>query len=153
MPLTGEAGRTYQREYKRKQRASMRQAAEAIIRSVVPTNGRPSLLTQQAREVGQSVVREALEKSNLGLRRITDKVSERLDSSRPYAVTEEAGGRKVTISAPDNDAQLRAAELGIRLHERAGTIPAGPQPQAVTTRTRMVQVSPDGTEQAIEIVT
>lgn len=125
MPLTGERSREYQREYKRRMRASTRAAASAIIESLVPKQGRPSNLSRQAQAVGQAVVQQALEQSNLTLRRLTDKVAEKLDAEKPVMLSVEGEkGTRECINTADNDAQLRACDLALKLHERAGTIPA-----------------------------
>lgn len=121
MPLSGEAARKYQREYKRRRRAAARDAAKAIVRAVVQRGPGRSLLAQDAEvaQAGRDVLQETLKRSNLDMERIAGKVSSKLDATRPYS-----GGKAGCIVADDNDAQLRACELGIRLHERAGTIPA-----------------------------
>ena len=53
------------------------------------------------------------------------KVGEKLEATRWFNAAKVVRGKSVTeaIVAGDNDAQLRAADLAIRLHERAGTIP------------------------------
>ena len=157
MPLTGERRRTYDREYKRKRRASVQIAAQAIVESVgavARQSGGQTLVDRAAVTVGPGLIREALERSNLKLQRITDTVGAQLDAERPMMVRDgDEDGKRVTITTADNDARLRACEIGIKLHERAGTIPTGPAEQRNTIRSRMIQVSPDGSQRIVEIQT
>jgi hypothetical protein len=120
MPLTGERAREYQREYKRASRRAKALAAKALAQAAGHhEHGRPVALSAMpdAQMVGRGLLRDVLTRSNLDLERVVGKVAKKLDATRIYGSGEDA------ITAYDNDAQLRACEIAIKLHERAGTIP------------------------------
>lgn len=120
MPLTGERAREYQREYKRTTRAAAKLAAKAIAQAAGEyEKGRPVALRDAAGAVGQGLLRDVLERSNLAMERLAGKLSEKVESKKYQQIGKE------TIIADDNDAQLRAIEMSLGLHERAGSIPAG----------------------------
>lgn len=118
MPLTGDAKREYQRVYQRQVRKTAAIAASVIAHAVKPSSGLPTQIPAEAHHAAQSVLQAILERQGLTVDRIVAKAREKLD-----ATTKKTIARKATTLA-DNDAQLRAADLAIRLHERAGTIPA-----------------------------
>ncbi len=60
---------------------------------------------------------QAMEKAGLTLPRILDKLNAKMDATRLINVGKQA------ISTEDNDAQLRATELVIKLHDRTGKLP------------------------------
>lgn len=68
-----------------------------------------------------------LDETGAGLKRVVAKAGDKLEARRVFNASKgrDEKGRSVTecIEVADNDAQLRAAELLIGLHERAGTIP------------------------------
>jgi len=61
---------------------------------------------------------EALDAAGLTLPRVLQKLNDKMDSKRLVSIGKEA------ISTDDNDAQLRATEQVIKLHDRAGNLPA-----------------------------
>lgn len=118
MPLTGERAREYHREYMRNRRAMAKQAGK-LVKQAVTGLGRPiTTATDEVKAVSQHALNMVLKAHGLELSRIVGKVNEKLDATRYY------NGKDETILAQDNDAQLRAAEIAIGLHERAGTIPS-----------------------------
>jgi hypothetical protein len=150
MPLNGEAKREWQRNYMRAKRRAESPQAEAIakvMRDALGTQrrGRPAAIPAEAIAEGQAVLQAVLRETGLDIKTLVIKIAEQLQAQRPY-------GKEAILSA-DNDAQLRACELAIKLHERAGTIPAiteAPQSQG-HGYVRMLQIDPDGTERMIEI--
>ena len=135
MPLTGEAKVEHNRQayLKRKlERMTLRPREMRVIEGIAegktavqalrdagmsPTNGTLKARLAPSGDLAQGL-KVLLEQRGLTLDRVVKKVEGKLDSTRHQTV----GG--VAIEADDNDAQLRAVEIGIRLHERAGTIPA-----------------------------
>ena len=61
---------------------------------------------------------EALEAAGLTLPRVLQKLNAKMDATRIISVDKKA------IETEDNDAQLRATEQVIKLHDRAGTLPS-----------------------------
>ena len=115
MPLTGEAKREWQRGYMRRYRQPVKVAKEQIKQAVESSRALAGLSVL----VSQEVLRDQLQKLDLPLSLTIQTVKALHEAERPY-------GRDA-ISGPDNDARARACELSLKLHERAGTIPAGVQ--------------------------
>lgn len=124
-------------------------AVQAVARAITRVvRGEGGQLADPVRETAQAALSLALRSNGLTVDRVISKVSDKLGAVRHQTV---AG---VAIEADDNDAQLRAAELGLRLHERAGTIPSERETSRPTgARARLIQIDPDGTERIIEIAT
>lgn len=145
MPLTGEGKREHNRQHYRSVVKPQRHAARAerqtaalkvrprearVIESIVSGKSVSQALREEGFNQGSlrarlrpggdlaDALRRALERKGLTLDKIIGKVAEKLDAQRPVTVAGEA------TMTDDNDAQLRAADLGCRLHERAGTIPS-----------------------------
>ena len=119
MPLTGEAKREYQRVYMRGYaQAKTKRGVVAAVRDALGVRlpGKPV----QVSEAAKQVLAETLRSKSLDLDKIITTVHDSLAAERPYG--------KDAISGPDNDARLRACDIGLRLHERAGTIPTVAQP-------------------------
>ena len=134
MPLTGQAKTTYQREYMRRRRvgvtSEIRPREARVIESMVAgksvsaslreagfSNGALRKRLRPGGDLGEAL-RRTLDDKGLTLDRVIGKVATKMDATRRYGSGEDA------IVADDNDAQLRATDQAIRLHERAGTIPA-----------------------------
>jgi len=152
MPLTGDAKTEYNRQHylrRKLARIALRPREMRVVEGIAegktarqalkdagmsPYNG-----TMLARLAPQGDLAEALrvllEQRGLTLDRVVSKVKAKMDSKRHQQV----GG--VAIEADDNDAQLRAVEIGLRLHERAGTIPAQAQSGAGNVSLTVVEVN------------
>ena len=142
MPLQGEAKTEHNRQayLKRKlERMTLRPREMRVIEGIAegktavqalrdagmsPTNGTLKARLAPSGDLAQGL-KVLLEQRGLTLDRVVAKVESKLDSTRPLRM---AGADGEAIVADDNDAQLRAVEIGIRLHERAGTIPTATQP-------------------------
>ncbi len=61
---------------------------------------------------------QAMDLAGLTLPRVLDKLNAKMDAKRLVSIGKEA------IETEDNDAQLRATEQVIKLHDRAGTLPS-----------------------------
>lgn len=151
MPLKDEAKREYQREYMRRKRAGEIPAREVPVEADLTPRPREqrviqALVTGEAKTLSAAMIKagfnptsktvrdrftpggdlrevldQELTKAGLTLPRILGKVAAKLDAKKHMTVAGDA------IIAEDNDAQLRATDQAIRLHERAGTIPGAPQ--------------------------
>jgi len=135
MPLQGEAKTEHNRQayLKRKlERMTLRPREMRVIEGIAegktavqalrdagmsPTNGTLKARLAPSGDLAQGL-KVLLEQRGLTLDRVVAKVESKLDSTRPLRM---AGADGEAIVADDNDAQLRAVEIGIRLHERAGT--------------------------------
>jgi hypothetical protein len=73
------------------------------------------------------------------MRRILRKFAEKLEAKK-LLVSRGSHGLE-TLEADDNDAQLRAAEGAVRLHERAGTIPAPSEPHGPGASITVIEVN------------
>lgn len=156
MPLTGDAKTAYQRDYMQGRRSKdVQVAADAVARVIAPRRGRPRKLTDKQADTARAALTLAMRSNKLSLSRVVGKVAEKLDATKPYMLSVEGEkGKRIALDAADNDAQLRACDLAIKLHERAGKIPSaspddGPKPG--NAKVRMVQIAPDGTETWLEI--
>ncbi|HAM39830.1 MAG TPA: hypothetical protein DCP69_00450 [Candidatus Omnitrophica bacterium] len=116
MPLTGDAKREWQRIYDRQRRQQGRIIAKTV--KALATDTPLPTVSQEILHAAQGRLQTILTDQGLHADLLVAKVRDKLAASRHQTVAGEA------IEADDNDAQLRAVEIGIRLHERAGTIPA-----------------------------
>jgi len=136
MPITGEAKRKWQREYMRVKRARARGETpvkemtrperEAVVLKALISGNRATVdrALEQTGITRQELTRQLTE-AGLPIMRILRKFAEKLDAKKSLV---SRGSHGVdTIESDDNDAQLRAAEGALRLHERAGTIPIAPE--------------------------
>ncbi len=130
MPLTGQAKREYQRDLMRKRRTLAKAAKIAIEQLTNNAPGRPRTIPSEVMAVAQTVLRDALDRAKVPLDVVIGKAAEKLEASRPYNGYQLVDGtaQSHTLMAQDNDAQLRATELLVDLHERAGTIPCRSNP-------------------------
>src|SRR3990167_7953639 len=117
MPLTGEAKREWQRIYDRERRKQGRMIAKTV-KALVHQDAPLPTVSQEILQAAQGRLQTILTDQGLHADLLVAKVRDKLAASKHQTVAGEA------IEADDNDAQLRAVEIGIRLHERAGTIPA-----------------------------
>ena len=147
MPLSGDAKRAYNRAWMANARKAMRQATGEITKAVakLPDN----LIVETAKDLVPQVPQEALRllltKHKLPLE-LTLRTIRRLHrATRPY-------GRD-SIMGPDNDARARGCELALKLHERAGTLPAtiDADSKPHQARVRMIQFGSDGSQTCVEI--
>ena len=140
MPLTGEAKAEHNRAsyLKRKiNRMALLPREMRVIEGIAagktavqalrdagmsPTNGTMLARLAPRGDLAEGL-RVLLEQKGLTLDRVVSKVHDKLDSKRTLRMAGEDGEAIVT---DDNDAQLRAVEIGLRLHERAGTLPVAP---------------------------
>jgi len=141
MPLTGEAKTTYNRRYHRDRKANevlstLRPREVKALQGIVAGKG----IAQSLVDAGLSAtsgdmrkrlrgdgdlaegLRVLLDAEGLTLTELIRKTRVKLDSQRRFGSGEDA------IVADDNDAQLRAVEIGLKLHGQAGTIPTAAQP-------------------------
>ncbi|KKL41724.1 hypothetical protein LCGC14_2367450, partial [marine sediment metagenome] len=130
-------------------------AAQAVTQALVPQRGGQRKFRRKQVDTAQAALDLALRSNKLGLKRVISKVADKLDATKPYMLSVEGEkGKRVALDADDNDAQLRACDLAMKLHERAGRIPASGQdlPSGIgVAKIRMVQIDPDGTERWLEI--
>ena len=150
MPLTGEAKRKWQREYMRAKRARARGETpvaemtrpqrEAVVLKALMTGSRATVdrALEQTGLTRQELTRQLTE-SGLSMRRILRKFAEKLEAKK-LLVSRGSHGLE-TLEADDNDAQLRAAEGAVRLHERAGTIPAPSEPHGPGASITVIEVN------------
>jgi len=128
MPLTGEAKREWQRTYDKERRSIGREVKRQVVALVeggAPGHVVSRAILDGAREKLQTVLTD----QGLIPTLVVAKVREKLEATRPYMLSVEGEkGKRVAIEGADNDAQLRACDLAIRLQERAGTIPTAAQP-------------------------
>jgi hypothetical protein len=123
MALTGtperirEHRRTYMREYRARTSPRKRDMVETVQRALgVRARGKPRKLALEAVTEGQAVLRAVLRATGIDISTVATKIKAQLEAERPFG--------KDAIMSADNDAQLRACDLSLKLHERAGTIPA-----------------------------
>ena len=152
MPLTGEAKAAYNERYYRTRRvrevtATLRPRELKALQGVVAGKGIAQALTEAGLNANSGAMRERLrgegdlaqalrvllDAEGLELQTLVRKTRDKLDSHRRQGSGEDA------IEVEDNDAQLRAVEIGLRLHERAGTIPAA-TPQGAGASITVVEV-------------
>ena len=139
MPLTGDAKAAYNERYYRARRvrevtATLRPREMKTLEGIVSGKSVAAALTGAGFHPSSSTMRQRLrpggdlaeglqvllKSEGLTLQTLVSKTQKKLDAQRRYGSGEDA------IVADDNDAQLRAVEIGLRLHERAGTIPSAP---------------------------
>lgn len=151
MPLSGEAKAKYNERYYRTRRArevmsKLRPREIRVIEGI--TEGKTvgqalsaagfhpnsSTLRERLRHGGDMAegLRVLLADRGLTVKTLIDKTKAKLDASRRYGSGEDA------IVADDNDAQLRAVEIGLRLHERAGTLPVAPTDGHATSQVQVI---------------
>jgi len=165
MPLMGEAKRAYQREYMRRKRAGQIPARKAQAQADLTPRPREqrviqALVTGEAKTLSAAMVKagfnptsktvrdrfrpggdlrgvldQELTKAGLTLPRILGKVAAKLDARKHVTVAGEA------IITDDNDAQLRATDQALRLHERAGTIPASSESHGPGASITVIEVN------------
>jgi hypothetical protein len=165
MPLMGEAKRAYQREYMRRKRAGQIPARQAQAQADLTPRPREqrviqALVTGEAKTLSAAMVKagfnptsrtvrdrfrpggdlrevldQELTKAGLTLPRILGKVAAKLDARKHVTVAGEA------IITDDNDAQLRATDQALRLHERAGTIPASSESHGPGASITVIEVN------------
>ena len=124
MPLTGEAKREWQRTYDKTRRSIGRQVKREVV-ALVEGGASGHAVSRAILEGAREKLQTVLTEQGLLPTLVVAKVREKLDATRPYMLSVEGEkGKREAIEGDDNDAQLRACELAIKLHERAGTIPA-----------------------------
>ena len=113
------------REYRKRLRANAKPIKQAIMAAVTG-----AVSDQQGLQRSAAVALGLLlDEQGLPLTAALAKLREKLQANRLFNGVELRDGKteRVTMTAEDNDAQLRATEAVIGLHERAGTIPAATQ--------------------------
>lgn len=135
----------YMRKYHRKAKENLPAVAEAIVAQFDRKSSRRKRLDPRVGHVAQRALRNALRRAGLDLD-LTLKVLK----DKHAAKTMKTIAKKAKV-LEDNDAQLRAAEMAIKLYETAGEIPTTVEPAPSNARIRMVQIDPDGTERWLEI--
>jgi hypothetical protein len=135
MPLTGDAKREYMRLYMRTIRARAREAGKLVSAAVQATQRRQQAQPVRVENTVKTVLGLTLVNKGLTLDRVCGKIADKLEAKRHQTVAGKA------MCADDNDAQLRATEQAIRLHERAGTIPAQAQSTSGNMSLTVIEVN------------
>jgi hypothetical protein len=132
MPLTGEA----KREYERQRRRRIAAAKRALIQQATDTRppGRPIKHEVAAMDLAKAELRSCLVAEDLGLTRFVRKLGQRIESGRMFIAREGKGKDAVshTVTAHDNQAQLRALEILRDLLEVSGELPSRGAPSGVS---------------------
>ena len=122
MPLTGDRGREYHREYMRRSRAAISKARKQVNEAL----GRPisgaALVSHAASQVAQGLLADELNQQGWTLERHLRKRIDLTDFKRTLA---DKDGNAIEV--PDGDVQCRATDAMDKLLERAGTIPTAQQ--------------------------
>lgn len=107
------------------------QSVRAALRDAGFSNGHSGSMEERLRPGGDLAfaLAQLLDSKRVGMERLIEHAESKLTATRVFnaARGRDGAGRVVTecIEVEDNDAQLRANEHLVGLHERAGTIPAG----------------------------
>jgi len=152
MPLTGEAKRRYNVMYHARRTGKLdhiRPREVKVIEGIAEGKSVAQALQGAGFSASSTSLRERLRPGGdlaealrvlltakgLTMDALIGKAKDKLDAQRRYGSGEDA------VIADDNDAQLRAVEIGLRLHERAGTIPAQAQSGAGNVSLTVVEVN------------